>query len=126
MSCFSLAVVYIVEFQTRGLPHAHIVLWLAGGDKIAETGDIDKVISAEIPDELADPVGYKIVSQLMMHGPCGSANPKCPCMVNGRCSIYYPKPFNGATVIDGDGYAQYRRREDGRTIKRGKIYLDNR
>ena len=126
MKLFSLVVVYTIEFQKRGLPHAHNVLWLAGGDKKTEPGDIDKVFSAEIPDELADPVGNIAVSQLMMHGPCGSANPKRPCMVNGRCSKYYPKPFNEANVIVADGYAQYRRREDGKTVKRGKIYLDNR
>ncbi|KAK1380229.1 hypothetical protein POM88_026973 [Heracleum sosnowskyi] len=29
-----LAVVYTIEFQKHGLPHAHIVLWLAEGDKL--------------------------------------------------------------------------------------------
>ncbi|XP_074362378.1 uncharacterized protein LOC141702627 [Apium graveolens] len=96
--------VYTVEFQKRGLPHAHIVLWLAVADKLLTPEDIDNVISAEIPDKEADPKGYKAVSQLMMHGPCGPANPKCPCMSNGRCTKLYPKSFSEKTVVDVDGH----------------------
>ena len=117
---------YTIEFQKRGLPHAHIVLWLAEADKITNPAEIDSVISAEIPDKLTDPVGYKAVSQFMMHGPCGSANPKCPCMVKGRCSKYFPKSFADNTVIDADGYAQYRRRDTKQNVKCGKVFLDNR
>ncbi|KAK1350657.1 hypothetical protein POM88_054624 [Heracleum sosnowskyi] len=73
-------VVYTIEFQKRGLPHAHIVLWMAEGDKLLSTEDIDTIISAELPDKETDAVGYEAVSQFMMHGPCGEANPRCPCM----------------------------------------------
>ncbi|KAL8120815.1 hypothetical protein AgCh_017848 [Apium graveolens] len=72
-----LAVVYTVEFQKRGLPHAHIVLWLRDGDKLITPEDIDAVICVELPDKDVDPLAYKDVSQFMMHGPCGEANPKC-------------------------------------------------
>lgn len=57
-----ISVVYTVEFQKRGLPHAHIVIWLAPADKLLNIDDINNVISAEIPDKVADPVGYKAVS----------------------------------------------------------------
>ncbi|KAK1350679.1 hypothetical protein POM88_054600 [Heracleum sosnowskyi] len=70
-----LAVVYTIEFQKRGLPHAHIVLWMAEGDKLLSTEDSDTIISAELPDKETDGVGYEAVSQFMMHGPCGEANP---------------------------------------------------
>lgn len=115
-----------MEFQKRGLPHAHIVLWLANADKLLTPEDIDNVISAEIPDKLADPEGYKAVSQLMMHGPCGVANPKCPCMSNGLCTKHYPKPFSDNTIIDADGYALYRRRDMKVTVECKNIHLDNR
>ena len=42
---------YLVEWQKRGLPHAHILIWLQ--DKIT-SNEIDDVISAEIPDENVD------------------------------------------------------------------------
>ncbi|KAK1401461.1 hypothetical protein POM88_001066 [Heracleum sosnowskyi] len=70
------AVVYTIEFQKRGLPHAHIVLWLADGDILLTPTDIDNVICAEIPNKDTDIVGYNAVSQYMMHGPCGEANPR--------------------------------------------------
>ncbi|KAK1383681.1 hypothetical protein POM88_021416 [Heracleum sosnowskyi] len=120
------AVVYTIEFQKRGLPHAHIVLWLGTGDKLLTPTDIDDVISAEIPDKLTDPVGYNAVSQFMMHGPCGAANPKCPCMSNGICTKHYPKAFRDNTAVDSDGYALYRRRDTKATVESNKIHLDNR
>ncbi|XP_074353413.1 uncharacterized protein LOC141692437 [Apium graveolens] len=120
-----LAVVYTVEFQKRWLSHAHIVLWLADADKLLTTEDIDNVISTEIPDKIADPEGYKAVSQLMIHGPCGEVNPKCPCMFNGRCTKLYLKPFSDYTIIDVNGYALYRRRDTKVTVECKNIQLDN-
>lgn len=117
---------YTVEFQKRGLPYAHIVLWLADADKPKTPEDIDGVICAEVPDQETDNVGYRAVSQFMMHGPCGEANPKCPCMVKGRCTKYYPRAFNEKTHVGKDGYALYRRRDTKRTVECNKIYLDNR
>ena len=42
---------YTVEFQKRGLPHAHILLWLDGESKLKTAADIDKVISAKLPNQ---------------------------------------------------------------------------
>lgn len=120
------AAVYTIEFQKRGLPHAHIVLWLAEADKPVSSEEIDSVVSAEIPDKETDPIGYDAVAQFMMHGPCGEANPKCPCMVNGKCTKLYPKPYSNSTTMDENGYALYRRRNTGRTVECNKIQLDNR
>ena len=117
---------YNIEFQKRGLPHAHIVLWLASADKLLTPEDIDNVICAEIPDESADPVGYKAVSQFMMHGPYRMANPRCPCMSNGQCTKHYPKLFTNNTIMDADGYVLYRRRDTKATVECSKIQLDNR
>ncbi|XP_057432983.1 uncharacterized protein LOC130725812 [Lotus japonicus] len=44
------ASMYTIEFQKRGLPHAHILIWLQGENKLKTGDDIDKVISAELPD----------------------------------------------------------------------------
>ena len=43
-----LAHLYVIEFQKRGLPHAHILIVLANEDKI-QLNDIDLIVSAEIP-----------------------------------------------------------------------------
>ncbi|KMQ85421.1 dna helicase, partial [Lasius niger] len=59
---------YSVEWQKRGLPHIHILLWL---EQRISSDMIDKVICAEIPDPKQDPFLYDIVKASMIHGPCG-------------------------------------------------------
>ena len=117
--------VYTIEFQKRGLPHAHILLWLRTEDKITTTANIEKYISAEIPNKDDDPELYQIVTDHMMHGPCGVDNPSCPCTVDFKCTKNFPKQFNETTVIDDNGYAIYRRRNDGNTIRKGGKDLHN-
>ncbi|XP_054782778.1 uncharacterized protein LOC129290098 [Prosopis cineraria] len=120
------AEVYTIEFQKRGLPHAHILLFLDKHDKINDSDGVDRVIFAEIPDKHTSPKLYDLVKRFMMHGPCGTSNPKSPCMKDKKCSKYFPKKFNNQTVIDEDGYPTYKRRNDGRDIEVKGIHLDNR
>lgn len=108
---------YSVEWQKRGLPHAHILLWLK--EKL-RANEVDNIISAEIPDPAVDPILHKTITTSIMHGPCGSLNQNSPCMVDGKCSKRYPKPLVAETVTDNDGYPVYRRRskdDNGQTIK---------
>ncbi|XP_021986751.1 uncharacterized protein LOC110883256 [Helianthus annuus] len=120
------AAVYTVEFQKRGLPHAHICIFLKPESKLLSIDHLDKFVSAEIPDKMEDPSLYALVSEFMIHGPCGNANPNCPCMVDSRCSKNYPKKFNPETTTDADGFPVYRRRDNGNTIIKSKVQLDNR
>ncbi|KAJ1279261.1 hypothetical protein BS78_04G142100 [Paspalum vaginatum] len=62
----------------------------------------------------------------MMHGPCGPSFPRCPCMKKGKCSKGYPKPFQESTTITEDGFALYRRPNNGRFVEKGSVKLDNR
>lgn len=126
MSYISLVVIYTVEFQKRGLPHAHILLFLDPNDKPTTVEDIDKIISAELPDPETDPIAYEIVVQSMLHGPCGPLNEQSPCMRDGQCSKYYPKAFQATTTQSEEGYPIYRRRDNGRTATKKGHTLDNR
>ncbi|GFR05227.1 uncharacterized protein LOC104236095 [Trichonephila clavata] len=56
---------YSIEWQKRGLPHAHILIWMM--EKITPIR-IDEIISAEIPDIEIDKDLHDIVSKNMIHG----------------------------------------------------------
>src|SRR3990170_450409 len=45
-----IAHVHVIEFQKRGLPHAHILMILASEDKPNLPEDFDQLVCAEIPD----------------------------------------------------------------------------
>ena len=91
------------------------------------TADIDDFISAEIPDKDLNPELYNVVSEFMVHGPCGPLNPTSPCMHNvTKCSKKFPKSFNESTTFDGNRYHVYKRRDSGATIEKGGNLIDNR
>ncbi|KAK2430307.1 hypothetical protein QL285_028654 [Trifolium repens] len=81
--------------------------------------DIDKIITAEMPSKEDDPAAFNAVKQFMLHGPCGVANTNAPCMPDGVCNKNFPKMFCAETIIDRDGFPVYRRRDDGRHMKKG-------
>ena len=58
--------VYVVEFQKRGLPHAHILLILAPEDKIYTVEKYDSIVSAEIPDSILYSFAYEIVATTIL------------------------------------------------------------
>ncbi|XP_071693584.1 uncharacterized protein [Rutidosis leptorrhynchoides] len=125
------AVLYTIEFQKRGLPHCHLLLWINSTTSITAL-DVYTYISAELPDSRIDPWGYQVVSDLMVHGPCGLAKLDAPCMKVSKssvselkCSKKFRKSFNDETFFDKDGYVHYRRRNTGIYINKSGSNLDN-
>lgn len=102
---------YSIEFQKRGLPHSHILLWLTKESKIRPEA-IDNIVCAEIPDKINDPYLHSLVTSNMIHGPCGenytSSVPVC--MKDGLCTKGFPKAFLNETEHGADSYPKYRRR----------------
>ncbi|KAL9992858.1 putative helitron helicase-like domain-containing protein [Helianthus debilis subsp. tardiflorus] len=49
------AYVYVIEFQKRGLPHAHFLLIMDSDHKINNPDHYDKVVCAEIPNIVTHP-----------------------------------------------------------------------
>ncbi|KAK1393413.1 hypothetical protein POM88_012469 [Heracleum sosnowskyi] len=90
---------YVVEFQKRGLPHVHMLVWLDAKSKTALQNNVDKYVSAEIPDPLKDPDGYDAVKQFMIHGPCGREFNKSPCMKDFKCVRHFPKKLTGNNML---------------------------
>ncbi|XP_022014958.1 uncharacterized protein LOC110914479 [Helianthus annuus] len=63
--------VYVIEFQKRGLPHAHFLLIMYPQHKINNADHYDKVVCAEIPNKQRHPKLHEMVVKHMIHGPCG-------------------------------------------------------
>lgn len=101
------AFVYSIEWQKRGLPHCHLLLWLSD---LVRPNHLDDIISAELPDRQIDPRLFDVILNNMVHGPCGAANPHSPCMEKGKCTKKYPRSFVQETRIDSNSYPLYKRR----------------
>ncbi|GJZ46101.1 DNA helicase [Tanacetum coccineum] len=121
------AVLYTVEFQKRGLPHCHTLLWIDESVRVRRDEDIDNYVSAELPFQDIDPEGYRVVSELMMHDPCGLANPSAVCMQNSsRCKKDFHKEYCHETFVDKSGFVHYKRRDTRITMTRQNVSLENR
>ena len=104
--------VITIEYQKRGNPHAHCLFWLK--DPIRDE-DIDKCISAEIPDPQEDPELFDVIIKQNLHGPCGPNYPvgRCVWVEQGgkkKCPKSFPKEFTNDTISDCNGYPLYKRR----------------
>ena len=104
-----------IEFQKRGAPHVHIIIWLENFQVTAH--NINNIISAEIP--MMGPAGseqrrlHDLVIDKMIHGPCGLGNNTrlaCWKRSSSSCSKRFPKEFSPSTMIVDDSYPLYRRR----------------
>ena len=94
---------YVIEYQKRGLPHAHILLFMEKEDLPSSPEVIDTVICAELPNRRANPLLYACVTKHMLHGPCGDDNLESPCMEwkgnKKECTKEFPKDFEVARPL---------------------------
>jgi len=118
--------IYVVEFQKRWLLHAHILIFFTRDYKPHMVEDVNRMISAELPNSKTNKLAHETVARCMMHGPCGAAFPNAPCMEKGKCKKQYPRKFQSETVTDVNGYLIYRHKDMRRTIVVHGIELDNR
>ena len=132
---------WVIELQKRRLPHAHILIILAHGQRPKTPEEVDNIVSAELPpspheegiteEEKANrkPL-WDIVLTNMIHGPCGEHNPRSPCMENGVCTKKFPKPFCKQTIIDEDLshpiYCRCSPQDGGQTAQKAGKTIDNR
>ena len=119
-----LAMIHVIEFQKRGLPHAHMLIILENCSKIRGREMIDNVVNAEIPNGITEPNLYSKVTRHMVHGPCGNFNPLAICMDNNCCRKEFPKTLCSETLENKDGYPVYRRSE-GMSFMRNGIAINN-
>ena len=105
----AVAYVYTIEFQKRGLPHMHMLIFLQPEDKIQTPEQVDSAVWAHWPDPQSQPLLFETVKRCMIHT-CGDR-----CLENGKCLKGYPKPFQPQTSVNDEGYPLYSRPQDGRT-----------
>ena len=85
-----------IEFQARGSPHAHTILWIKDAPKLGVNSDqevcdfIDRYVHCDIPQEegLA-----RLVSKVQKH------RHSATCRRNGHCRFHYPRPPSPVTVV---------------------------
>jgi len=110
--------VYTIEYQKRGLPHMHLLLWVSAEARFLSADRIDEVISAELPPAEWGEDFRKLVTGQMTHGPCGDDNLRAPCMAHQFptsplcCQKNFPKAFSPETIVHEDRYPEYRRRDN--------------
>jgi len=47
--------IHSIEFQKRGLPHMHLLIFLDEADKIHTAEQVDNIVSAQLPDPELQP-----------------------------------------------------------------------
>ena len=111
----AVARIHVIEFQKRGLPHAHILLTVCGENKPITSEDMDNFICAELPN---DPEFRAFVGKTLIH--------RCIeglCIKPGvsNCSKRFPKPFSNNTVwVEGESHPRLRRRDP---TNGGQVYI---
>jgi hypothetical protein len=97
--------IYVIEFQKRGLPHAHIVIFFAKDYKPHMVEDVDCMINAKLPNPETNKLAHETVASYMMQGPCGVTFLNVPCMEDGKCKKNKnPCKFQLETVTDVNEY----------------------
>jgi len=135
-------VVWTIEYQKRGLPHMHLLVFLETDATFLTADNIDRLISAELPEEVTEQgqqLGI-IIRGSMVHTQCAGGNKNALCMKSPRpdqpqrCSKKYPREFLEETIVQANGYPLYRQRDSGKSftiIGRGTaadipVTIDNR
>ncbi|KAK0139103.1 ATP-dependent DNA helicase PIF1 [Merluccius polli] len=98
---------YRVEFQHRGSPHIHCLVWVEDAPKFEEDDDqivcnfVSKYITAQLPDPRTQPELYKKVTEVQIH----SKNHTRTCFksLSSGCRFGFPKPPSRKTMITRPG-----------------------
>ncbi|KAG1928320.1 ATP-dependent DNA helicase PIF1 [Pimephales promelas] len=93
---------YRVEFQARGSPHIHLLVWIKDAPEFENDSDkdvcdfIDRYITCQLPDSSADPELHRIVTEVQLH----SRNHSKSCKKgNVLCRFGFPKlPVSSTTI----------------------------
>lgn len=92
----------------------HFVGTLSRDSKFRTLDEVDRCVSAQIPDAEADPLLYELVAKHHVHGPNCRSNPKAMCRNDrGFCRWNFPQTFRSVTSVNEDGRVEYARPDNG-------------
>lgn len=114
--------VWRVEWQARGLPHVHLLIILE--TPISTALQVDKFVSAEIPDPQMSPDLHQLVSDFQIHAPCDDDD-QCGCRKGKPCKRHFPKDMSRSTVILNNAFPKYRRRGRHSCNVKGRMVTDD-
>jgi len=115
--------VWTIEYQKRGLPHLHLLVFLRTDHQFLTAGNIDGFISAKLrpADDIVSQEVRGIIETTMVHthyvahnGHTLSMQGLDPLSVQ-TCLKGYPRAFQAETIIHEDGYPTCRRRDAGQS-----------
>ena len=91
-----------IEFQARGSPHAHCLLWVKDAPKVDKESDeevcefVDKYVNGRIPCDIEENAEIRsLVRKLQTH----NHSPFCRAHVKARCRFNFPRPPCPKTII---------------------------
>ena len=91
-----------IEFQVRGSPHAHCLLWVKDAPRVDVNTEeevcefVDKYICGKIQSEIEENEElWNLVMKLQTH----RHSPCCQKHVNGRCQFNFPCPPSTKTIL---------------------------
>ena len=120
-----------IEFQARGSPHAHCIIWVKNAPKIGQSTDqevtdfIDRHQSAAMPDDDDDDLA-KLVTSLQKH------RHSATCRRKNTCRFRFPHARSPMTVIarppvlsDDEGSAAQRLKQTEDSLRQVRDILDS-
>ena len=91
-----------IEFQARGSPHAHCLIWVKDAPKVDEQSDdevcefVDNYVHGKIPcDSEENSDIHCLVKKLQGH----AHSPYCRPHINAKCHFNFPRPPTMKTII---------------------------
>ncbi|XP_027146424.1 uncharacterized protein LOC109138373 isoform X2 [Larimichthys crocea] len=127
---------YRVEFQARGSPHIHLLVWIKDAPEFGDLQDdsvvikfIDQYITCQMPDPNADPELHKIVSEVQLHSrnhskSCKKGNVMCrfgfPKLPMDKTILTYPTPDDDDDDDNDNNDQQQSAQKNRRKGKKGK------
>jgi hypothetical protein len=84
----TIARIYVIEFQKRGLLHAHIFIFFVKDCKPHTVKDVDRMISAEFSNPETNRLAHETVAKCMVHVELCFQMPHAWKMANAKNNIH--------------------------------------